>query len=626
MIRPFQLLWKSTSLAVVIVLLGSVSSAETTPKPKSTENNSPPNEFASTHKQSRVIKPMLDGKPITLNTFCLDKDGNILACVGGDTTEYVMNDDGSQEVKSVKAPKLVQVYSPEGELLRSTELEFTPTAINPAADGTIYVAGDGKVAHLSADGTVLGSADSPHIGDRESFKTRVEEGAKRQMDEMTESFRVQVKRIEERIAKMKEKPEAELTDRDKKRLATYEQQKTLYEDQLKATEEAYGPMFSGEQMLSQKMGITALAVTSKDIFLCCNATEGYGYEVWRMTHEFSEPTKVVSDLGGCCGQCDIQATDDHLVLAENTKFKVGLLDRDGTRQTDFGKGDRKAADGFGSCCNPMNVRCCANGDILTAESSIGTIKRFSKVGELLGVIGKAKIGGGCKHVALGFDEKRNRYYMMNVDKSHICVLVLNSEAPEITPDELMAKEASEGLGKKLVGEWSMDGKSPSAKKPAESTQEMPSVFGTLIQGLLGSDESGAETAEAATFSMDDAYSSSYFKFDADGKLTIIGGQMTEGENAWEPVRQDGNVLIVSQIQEDIQYYEYKIEFVDDNEATISLTFNDQVMSSNRYKRVMAEEATASDAATTDKSAANVDATQNADAKPETEAAAKGSEE
>ena len=113
-------------------------------------------------------------------------------------------------------------------------------------------------------------------------------------------------------------------------------------------------------------------------------------------------------------------------------------------------------------------------------------------------------------------------------------------------------------------------------------------MGALIQGLLGGQD---EESEAYAVESDaDPYASSYFKFDADGKLTMFGGQFSEGENAWEPVRQDGNTLIVSQIEDDIQYYEYKVEFVNDNEATISMTYNDQVMSSNRFKRVIEPQA------------------------------------
>ena len=573
-------------IALAMFLVSAV--AEETPKSDSVDAASVvAKDFTSTHKQARIIKPLYDGQPIVLNTYCLDREGNILACVGSDTFNYVANADGTQQAQKLRPPKLLQVYSPDGDLLRTTELTFEPTAINQAPDGSVFVAGAGKVAHVSIDGKVLTTVDSPHIGDLDSFKERIEEGAKKQIEEMTTTYRDQVTRIEERIAKLKEKPEAEITERDTKRIATYEQQKSMYQDQLTSMEASYTQAFSGEQMLSRKLGITALAVTSKDLFLCCNAIEGYGYEVWRMTHEFSEPTKVVDQLGGCCGQCDIQATEENLVLAENTKFQVGLLDRDGTRLTGFGKGDRKAVDGFGSCCNPMNVRCCDNGDILTAESSIGTIKRFSKDGELLGVVGKAKIGGGCKHVALDFDAKRNRYYMMNVDKSHICVLVPNAEAPEITPDELLAKAAREGLGQKLIGEWSLNGTKPSAKTAGAGTAEL-SVIGAIALALSGGSDASAEPLAESVAVRNDPYATSHFQFHADGKLTMTGGQFAAGDNAWEAVRQDGNTLIVAQIQDTIQYYDYKIEFVSDDEATISMMFNERVMTSNRFKRVREE--------------------------------------
>ncbi|MFN9717802.1 MAG: hypothetical protein ACK58L_03855 [Planctomycetota bacterium] len=563
-----------TSFVAVGLLLGSdhiVAAAE------NGETGSK-SELISTHKQVRVIKPMHEGQPITLNTFCLDKRGNILACVGGDSFEYVMNEDGSQQAKKVEAARLLQVYAPEGELVRSVELTFKPTAINQAPDGSLFVAGEGKIAHLSEDGKVLSTADSPHIGDMETFRQRVEEGAKKQIAEMTQTFTDQIASIEKRIAALRGKPEAEWTEKDKKRLVTYEQQKALYETQAKSMKEVYSEAFSGDQMLTQKMGITAVAVTGKDVFLCCNSLEGYGYEVWRMTHEFSEPKKVVTELGGCCGQCDIQATEDYLVLAENTKFKVAMLNRDGERLLDFGRGDRKASDGFGSCCNPMNVRCCDNGDVLTAESSIGTIKRFNKKGELIGIVGKDKIGGGCKHVALGFDAQLDRYYMMNVDKSHICVLVPNSEAPETTPEEQLAKEAREGLAQKLIGEWSIDGKRP--KAAASSDVNAVSV---ILGSLLGS------STDAAS----DPYASSFLKFEADGRLTTTGGQSLGEEMEWEAIRQEGNTLYVSQIQDSIQYYEYKIEFVSDDEATITLMFSEQVLSSNRFRRV-AEDASESD--------------------------------
>ncbi|MFO1000625.1 MAG: hypothetical protein U0936_09810 [Planctomycetaceae bacterium] len=541
-------------------------------------------ELHPTHKQARVIRPMFEGRPIALNTFCLDHSGNILACVGGSSVQYTVNEDGSQQVRTIEQPRQLQLYSPEGALVRSVDLPFKPTAVNVAANGIVFVGGEGKIARIDSEGHVLATADSPHVGSIEDFKQRIEAAAKKQVEENTARYREQAARIEERIKALQETPEADRTEVDARRLTTYEKQKELYETQISAIKESSSGSSSSSLAITRKLGITALAVTSKDVFLCAYAVEGSGFEVWRMTHEFSEPTKVVERLGGCCGQCDIQATETHLVLAENTRFKVAFLDRDGERLMDFGKGDRKAVDGFGSCCNPMNVRCCDNGDILTAESSIGTIKRFSKTGELIGVVGKAKIGGGCKHVAVAFDEKRDRYYMMNVDKDHICVLVPNAEAPEITPEEALARQAREGLGQKLVGAWSLDGKMPADENAAPQVSVKISETKTTPKLI---------NASRVRLSSD-PYSSSFLNFEADGNLISRGDRSTGVDQGWECIRQDGNTLYVSKIQGNIQYYEYKIEFVTDDEATISLIYNERMLSSNRYQRVLGDPAKAAE--------------------------------
>jgi hypothetical protein len=569
-----KLIW--TVLSLVLVSCSGFCRADEEAGGAKPEASIKVHELQPTHKQARVIRPVFEGRPVALNTFCLDHSGNILACVGGSSVQYTIDKDGSQQAKTVEHPRQLQCYDPEGALVRSVDLPFKPTAINVADNGMVFVAGEGKIARIDSEGRVLATADSPHIGSLDDFRQRIETAAKKQLEENSARYREQVARIDERIKALKETPEADRTEIDARRLTTYEKQKELYETQISALKESSSGSSSTSLAMSRKLGITALAVTSKDVFLCAYAVEGAGFEVWRMTHEFSEPTKVVEKLGGCCGQCDIQATDTHLVLAENTKFKVALLDRDGQRLMDFGKGDRKAVDGFGSCCNPMNVRCCENGDILTAESSIGTIKRFNKAGELIGVVGKAKIGGGCKHVAVAFDAKRDRYYMMNVDKDHICVLVPNAEAPEITPDEALAKQAREGLGQKLVGSWSVDGKTPVDENAA------PKV------GVENSEtKSNSKLISASRVRLSsDPYSSMFLSFEADGNLITRGGRSIGVDQGWECIRQDGNTLYVSKIQGNIQYYEYKIEFVTDDEATISLLHNERVLSSNRYQRVL----------------------------------------
>ncbi|MBL8810287.1 MAG: hypothetical protein JNM43_08935 [Planctomycetaceae bacterium] len=260
----------------------------------------------------------------------------------------------------------------------------------------------------------------------------------------------------------------------------------------------------------------------------------------------------------------------------------------------------------------MNVRCCDNGDILTAESSIGTIKRFNDKGELVGVVGKARIGGGCKHVALGYDSKRDRYYMMNVDRDHICVMLPNAEAPELTSEEQMAKTAREGLGQKLVGVWTVTGSAPAAaatnsvpavrivarpalalplkpivkaeEKEAAKTESKDAAKDGAKDAATEKKEAPAKPAPVVRLATPNVYAATKLTFAADGSMAVDGGISSTGELAWEAIRQDGNTLYVSKIQGDIQYYEYKVEFVTDDEANISLLMNERVLSSNRYQR------------------------------------------
>ncbi len=616
----------------------------------------------ATHKQTHVIRPKIDDDPVKLNTFCLDPAGNILACVGGSEVEYVENEDGSYETKKTEKASALQVYSPEGELVRQTELTFKPTAVSVAPDGTVFIAGSGKLAKLTADGEIIEVVDSPWLGDLEALKKEAEEDAKAQLATMTESMTSTIERIEKRIAKIEEKPEEERTERETKRLATLGEQLAAQQEQAKQMEAAYADMFDVESMLENRTRVTSLAVNSKDVFVCAGG-KGYGYEVWRLDHAFANPERVVESLSGCCGQCDIQATDEHLVIAANTKFTVDLLDRDGKEVTSFG--ERGGDEGFGSCCNPMNVRCCDNGDILTAESSIGWIKRFDKDGKLVATIGKAKIGGGCKHVPIGFDAKLDRYYMMYEDKSEICVLVPKSEAPEFTAEELASKEALAGLGQKLIGAWVAD----AAAAPADGEGGMPMMMiaGASVEATEEaedtetSDDSGTETTKPAgdqeeasdtpggdgvtavksiqAFSLilaepaqdpdtDSADSPDQseasdtpeasepsgepsdesaevelatqfeamsliptrLEFLAEGTLKAEGSFLAGAGSQWAAVRQEGDTIVVSQVQDDVSNFDMEIKFISDDQIHLSMLMGMQNAGEATYRRVKDEPA------------------------------------
>ncbi len=187
-----------------------------------------------------------------------------------------------------------------------------------------------------------------------------------------------------------------------------------------------------------------------------------------MNHDLGEATSIKEDLSGCCGQLDIQTDGEDILVAENTQFRVARYDRDGKELSHFGQRGVEKESGWGSCCNPMNIRCLGNDEVLTAESSIGSIKRYTKDGTYLGLIGTARIGGGCKHVALAVDTKRNWYFMMNQNSNNIAVLVPKDQAPDETEEEKVSREARQGLGKKLTGAWEFK---PSAKGAKEQSDE-----------------------------------------------------------------------------------------------------------------------------------------------------------
>ena len=376
----------------------------------------------STHVQTSTFSPQINGKNARLSTFRIRPDGNIVACVSP------MSQRRGKKKKDEDAPKVhagyIQVYSPDLELVNEFGLPFAPTAIDLDQSGNMFVGGAGKVAKLSKEGEIVAECESPNmVGvDMEELKREMKEEMIEQQEQMKKSFERQIKQMEERIAKLKEKSEEEeLSKAEAKKLKRYETQldsisSFFDQQQTEITDEQI------EARLQFSSRITAIAVTQDDLYVATTARVGYSYEVYRFNHNFENPERVLEGLRGCCGQMDIHAMGENLAVAENTKYNVAVYDRDGKEVNRFGERLSGDNQGFGSCCNPMNVLCCENGDYLTAESSVGKIKRFNEAGELVGYIGEAKIGGGCKHVAFGHDAERNRYYVQHEDSNKICIL------------------------------------------------------------------------------------------------------------------------------------------------------------------------------------------------------------
>jgi len=301
--------------------------------------------------------------PSALKNFCLDNDGNILACFAG-----------SPKSTDPRTASGIRVYSPKGTLLKTLPLEIAPEAICVAKDGSIYAAGEGRLLKLDAAGKVLASAESPVA--KESVRiTKDTEDMVRQM-----------------VAQTKRSFEAELA-----------KMKTNLEQ--------------------RRSNVTGLSVTDQDVFMAVPAPSDFTFRVYRFTHALTEPKLVVEKLRGCCGQMDIQASNGNLWIPHNARHTVQSHDREGNELAHFGKAGRVKACDFGGCCEPKNLRLLSDGDVLAAESGPPTcIKRFSADGkfkEVVAVVNGAR--GDCVRVTVERSPDGRQYYMLDTAKGAIHV-------------------------------------------------------------------------------------------------------------------------------------------------------------------------------------------------------------
>jgi hypothetical protein len=305
-------------------------------------------------------------KPGALKNFCLNAEGHILACFAPEET-------------GLKSAPCIRVYSPKGELLKTLPLEIKPGAICVAKDGSIFVAGDGRVLKLDADGKVSASAASPVAKETVTISKETEEVVQQMANQTRRPFK-------EEMARMK-------TNLEKRRAE-----------------------------------VTGLAVTEQDVFMAVPATSDFSYRVYRLDHALQNPKLVVEKLRGCCGQMDIQAHDGKLWIPHNTRHTVENRDRDGKELAKFGKAGRVKATDFGGCCEPKNLRVLANGDILAAESGPPTcIKRFSASGEFKEVVAVANNGkGDCVRVTVEVSPDGRRYYMLDTTRDAIRIFARKS--------------------------------------------------------------------------------------------------------------------------------------------------------------------------------------------------------
>jgi hypothetical protein len=375
-----------------------------------------------THAVSKAIAIKSETKGIKLQTLSLGPDGMIYALLGPD--RYGAKPTNAGEV---------QVLDATGEKIRSWKVEFLSQAINCAPDGTVLVAGDGKLAAFDNAGNVKSEIELPHvkaaIADSDKMKQKAEEQQKAQIESYEEMVKEQKKNLEE----LKAKDEDKLTKTEKQQIKQAESMVKAYERMLDQQKKQKIEDIVA-QIVSRVKVINAVAATDKDVYVVSGETKGYGYAVWRMDRNFENPKQVMSGVAGCCGQMDIQASGDDLWVAQNCSHNVGHFDRDGKKIGTFGKRGRDGeADCFGGCCNPMNVRVGPAGRIFTAESE-GMVRAFSADGKVEGLVGTVKIGGGCKNVAIAVSPDSNTIYFCDQPGSKIHVMTKKPDPAKGTED------------------------------------------------------------------------------------------------------------------------------------------------------------------------------------------------
>lgn len=373
-----------------------------------------------------------------LKNLCLDGQGRILACCGDQT---------------------LRVLAQDGKPIATHSLDFVPEAITVRhADDTVYVGGQGTLIHMNADGQVLRKTAFPPPPTKAEREAVVEKMLER-MEQQYAQMRLMTKGITQQLEEVdKQLAEDPLSDDEKKKIANMSEEELyrhvsgvttsnnqmqmsfrddtaagvqarvlkLYLRQLGAIdlEEQRAAMEQqARRMAEQTVGkatYTGMAVTQRDLFVICSGP-GYSYNAWRMTHDFEAPKMILSGLSGCCGQMDCQAQGENLWLAMNTQHKVQCFDRDGNQLSQFGKRDAQAADGFGGCCEPKNLRFSSDGRyVYCAQSGPPVcVKRFTRDGQFQDVVCFPVFATGCVRVSVDTDGET--FFMMSPNESAVYV-------------------------------------------------------------------------------------------------------------------------------------------------------------------------------------------------------------
>lgn len=190
-----------------------------------------------------------------------------------------------------------------------------------------------------------------------------------------------------------------------------------------------------------KAKVSGIAVTDDYVFASLGSSWSLRSKavIVRFDRDLGNPKTIARDLRGCCQRLDLAAKDGVLYVAENSRFRVVRYDAKGKVLSKWGKKSRTSLEGFGACCNPMNIVFGPNGELYTAESGPGRVKRYSPDGKFLGLVGQigvlrfTRAGGvaaSCSNITVAVTKDANRVYVQDVSRNIIRVLLKKGKPVE----------------------------------------------------------------------------------------------------------------------------------------------------------------------------------------------------
>jgi len=178
---------------------------------------------------------------------------------------------------------------------------------------------------------------------------------------------------------------------------------------------------------------SGIAVFEENVFVAFGTEDSLRSrsKIVRFNRDLTEPVIIAEDMRGCCQRLDMVAWEDALYVAENSRHQVVKLDETGKVLSKWGDHDPVNIEGFGGCCNPMNLYYSPKGWLYTAESGLGRVKRYSTDGkflELVGYVGVARfeqagrLAASCSNITVAANKDESRVYVLDYQNNLIRVM------------------------------------------------------------------------------------------------------------------------------------------------------------------------------------------------------------